>query len=128
MQPSVVWRVLLLFLLLLVGITLNLCLGDVFFTPAQAFGALFHNLDPANTPAGLQDIVWQLRFPRLLIAMLVGAALALSGYVLQALSRNQLADPSLTGVSRSSLRGGSVCGVRRGSGRQHHRRAYVTQS
>lgn len=45
------------------------------------------------------DIIWQLRLPRLLLAMLVGAALSVSGYVLQTLSRNQLADPYLTGVS-----------------------------
>jgi iron complex transport system permease protein len=86
-------------LLLLAAVTLNLCLGDVFFTPVQVFNTLFHRIDPATAPAGLIEIVWQLRLPRLLIAMLVGAALALSGYVLQALSRNQLADPYLTGVS-----------------------------
>ncbi len=54
-----------------------------------------------QTP-GLADILTQIRLPRTLIATTVGAALAVSGYILQALSRNPLADPYLTGVSSGS--------------------------
>jgi len=43
--------------------------------------------------------VLQIRFPRVLIAMMVGAALSVAGLVLQNISRNELADPYLTGVS-----------------------------
>ena len=93
-----IWRFFALGALLVSAVTLNLCLGDVFFTPAQAFAALFdRHLGAA--PAGLVDIIWQIRLPRMLIAMLVGLALSISGYILQTLSRNQLADPYLTGVS-----------------------------
>lgn len=49
--------------------------------------------------AQLAEVIWNIRLPRLLIAAVVGAALSASGYVLQSLSRNQLADPYLTGVS-----------------------------
>ncbi|NYF98376.1 FecCD family ABC transporter permease [Janibacter cremeus] len=45
------------------------------------------------------QIVWQLRLPRVLGAAAVGAALAISGAVLQSLTRNDLADPYLLGIS-----------------------------
>ncbi|SFJ69787.1 FecCD family ABC transporter permease [Celeribacter neptunius] len=51
--------------------------------------------------ASLRDmtIVWDIRMPRVLTATLVGAALAVSGAVMQGLFRNPLADPGLVGVS-----------------------------
>lgn len=45
------------------------------------------------------QLVWNLRLPRLLIAFLVGAALAISGCLLQGVMRNPLADPGVIGVS-----------------------------
>jgi len=49
-------------------------------------------------------IVWELRIPRNLLALLAGAALALSGAIMQGVTRNPLASPALTGVvSGSSL-------------------------
>jgi iron complex transport system permease protein len=54
--------------------------------------------DPA-APGGTAAIVWELRLPRVLLAMLVGAALTTVGVVVQALARNALADPFLLGVS-----------------------------
>jgi len=97
-ETPLIWRVVALCILLVSAVALNLCLGDVLFTPPQVFSALF---DPHATvsPAGLIDIIWQIRVPRILIAMLVGTALSASGFILQTLSRNQLADPYLTGVS-----------------------------
>ncbi|HEY9778204.1 MAG TPA: iron ABC transporter permease [Planktothrix sp.] len=93
-------RILALLCLLIGAVTLSLCLGDVFFTPAQIFATLAHpHAQLADAPAGLSEIVWQIRLPRLLIAAVVGCALSVSGYILQTLSRNQLADPYLTGVS-----------------------------
>jgi iron complex transport system permease protein len=47
----------------------------------------------------IATIVWQLRLPRIAVAALVGAALAIAGALLQGLLRNPLADPYLTGVS-----------------------------
>ena len=44
-------------------------------------------------------IIWSLRFPRALTAALVGASLAIAGAIMQAVTRNPLASPSLTGVS-----------------------------
>ncbi len=44
-------------------------------------------------------VIWNIRLPRTLLVMLVGAALALSGAIMQGLFRNPLADPGLVGVS-----------------------------
>ena len=46
-----------------------------------------------------QQVFWQLRLPRTLLAVLVGASLALSGAVLQVLLHNPLAEPGLIGIS-----------------------------
>ncbi|GAA3390540.1 FecCD family ABC transporter permease [Cryptosporangium minutisporangium] len=56
-------------------------------------------------PPLADSIVWQLRLPRVLLAGLVGAGLAVCGAVLQALTRNPLADPYLLGISAGASTG-----------------------
>jgi len=92
----VLLRFALLLLVLLLAVGLNICVGDVTLNPQDAFAALCHG---AASQGGMSEIIWQIRLPRLLTAMIVGTALSVSGYLLQTLSRNQLADPYLTGVS-----------------------------
>src|SRR5690625_3916683 len=46
-----------------------------------------------------ENIVWTLRLPRVLLGMIVGASLAVTGVTMQALVRNALADPFILGVS-----------------------------
>lgn len=58
-----------------------------------------------NTDIG-QQVLWQIRLPRALLAMLVGAMLAWAGVLIQGMVRNPLADPGLIGVS-----GGAAVGV-----------------
>lgn len=65
----------------------------------RLFGAS-HALDPIDA-----GIIWNYRLPRTLIAASCGAALALSGLVLQSLVRNALADPYLLGVSAGASTG-----------------------
>lgn len=68
---------------------------------------LFHHLGlGAQTLPDLQDaIVWQLRAPRVVEAAVVGAALAVCGCMLQAVTRNPLADPYLLGTSSGASAG-----------------------
>ncbi|OAI38832.1 hypothetical protein AYO38_08835 [bacterium SCGC AG-212-C10] len=49
-----------------------------------------------------RNVVWQIRFPRLLDGMLVGACLAVSGNLLQGVTRNSLADPTILGVTAAA--------------------------
>ncbi len=67
--------------------------GSLKVTPIELFKGLFveHNSDVAT--------IYDLRFPRIFIAMLGGAATAVSGVLLQAVMKNPLADPGIIGVS-----------------------------
>ena len=58
--------------------------------------------------AGQAHIVWLIRVPRMLLGALVGAGLALIGAVLQAVTRNPLADPHLLGVTSGATLGAVI--------------------
>ncbi|MCY8104500.1 iron ABC transporter permease [Bacillus mojavensis] len=62
------------------------------------FASLFH-FDPGNTD---HQIIWHSRIPRAAGALLIGAALAVSGALMQGITRNYLASPSIMGVSDGS--------------------------
>ncbi|MCC3772578.1 iron ABC transporter permease [Streptomyces sp. UNOC14_S4] len=70
----------------------------------RAFGVRL-GLDVTPLPPLADSLVWDLRLPRVLMAALVGAALAVCGAVLQAVTRNALADPYLLGVSSGASTG-----------------------
>ncbi|RMB85140.1 iron ABC transporter permease [Streptomyces shenzhenensis] len=69
-------------------------------TVGAHLGAPWEALPPLR-----DSIVWNLRLPRVLLAALVGAGLAVCGTVLQAVTRNPLADPYLLGVSAGASTG-----------------------
>ncbi len=91
-------KIVILLLVLAGGFLLNLCLGEIFVSPSQACQAVM-GAPPLGLEPGIYEMLWQIRLPRLLAAFVVGTGLSISGYLLQALSRNYLADPYLTGVS-----------------------------
>lgn len=62
----------------------------------------------ADIPAGLVSIVWDIRLPRILAALLVGAGLSVSGAVFQSLLMNPLADPYTLGISTGAAFGASL--------------------
>ncbi|MEV6430376.1 iron ABC transporter permease [Nocardia sp. NPDC051463] len=84
-------------------------IGQVPTTPAEVAGSVLHRtgLDwgpmPAH-PAG-EVTLWQVRFPRVVLAMLVGAALATAGALLQGVFANPLAEPGVIGVSAGAAVG-----------------------
>ena len=67
--------------------------GSLKVSPAELFRGLFIEYNP-NVAT-----VFDLRFPRIFIAMLGGAATAVSGVLLQAVMKNPLADPGIIGIS-----------------------------
>jgi iron complex transport system permease protein len=79
---------------LIVGMLFSLCQGSVPLTLEQVWQALGHQGLAQN-----QTIIWDLRFPRILAAVIVGAALGMSGGLLQGMLRNSLADPFVLGIS-----------------------------
>ena len=80
-------------LLLLVLFVYSVNTGSLKVTPIQLFKGLLVAYD--------KDVatIYDLRFPRIFIAMLGGAAMAVSGVLLQAVMKNPLADPGIIGVS-----------------------------
>ncbi|MBC5804749.1 MAG: hypothetical protein DLM53_08555 [Candidatus Eremiobacter antarcticus] len=62
-------------------------------------GAVIHSLVHPGERGIAQTIVWQLRMPRIVLALLVGGGLGVAGAALQSLFRNALVDPYITGVS-----------------------------
>jgi iron complex transport system permease protein len=87
-------------LVLLLAVVASLFLGRVNVSPAELVHGL---LSPNASLAGL--VVTELRLPRAVLAILVGASLGLSGAVLQGLLRNPLAEPGLLGVSNGAALG-----------------------
>jgi iron complex transport system permease protein len=82
--------------------------GAVSLSPGEVLAALADplGLDLGEVSQRKVAIVWTVRLPRVLLAMLVGAALATAGAALQGVVRNALADPALIGVS-----GGAAVGA-----------------
>ncbi|MER5392012.1 iron ABC transporter permease [Saccharopolyspora sp. NPDC002686] len=80
--------------LLLAVFVLNVGLGEYQISPAEVLRTLVGDGDRAQ-----QIIIWELRMPRSLTALLVGAALGLSGALMQTLARNPLASPDMLGIT-----------------------------
>ena len=81
-------------LILLVLITESLALGSRTLSPEEVWqGLLAHDNSVAS------KVVWGLRIHRTILAIVVGASLAVAGVVMQALTRNPLAEPGILGVN-----------------------------
>lgn len=93
----------------------SLAFGPVSLSPSQLVHYLFQG--PVHGDPG-SVIFWQIRMPRVLVAFLVGAALAAAGVILQDLFLNPLTDPYVTGVSSGAALGATlaiVAGVATGA-------------
>ncbi|MEM3012002.1 MAG: iron ABC transporter permease, partial [Candidatus Hadarchaeales archaeon] len=103
------WFLLSLLLLLFLLSLLALSVGAASLSPAEVWRAFLSRILPLSPPDRLsQVIVWELRVPRVLLALFAGAGLALAGAVSQALLRNPLASPYTLGVSSAAGFGASL--------------------
>ena len=93
---------LILGLLIVTALALAILAGETAFSGAQ-YAAAFG--DPRSGPA---EVLWQVRAPRAVCALVVGAALGLAGAVMQGLLRNPLADPGVLGVSATAALGAAL--------------------
>ena len=98
---------------LAVAILWGLSVGTVQFSFSQIFNIVIDQFssplaldDPMNSPD--QTIIWLLRMPRLLMAAVIGAGLAVSGVIMQAIVKNPLADPYILGISSGASLGATV--------------------
>jgi iron complex transport system permease protein len=86
----------------------SLSVGTVNFSFFQIIETILLLMGGHSEPSQIQSIIMEIRLPRLILALLVGAVLAILGAVMQGLFRNPLADPSLIGVSGGASVGASI--------------------
>ncbi|GHD82191.1 FecCD family ABC transporter permease [Salinibacterium amurskyense] len=98
--------------LLLGGVVASAVLGQLPVSPAEVGGSLLRALGIQNEWAPSDSIVestlWVVRFPRIAMALVVGAALAVAGAVMQAIFGNPLAEPGVVGVSSGAALGAAI--------------------
>lgn len=102
---------------LVVAVAFAVGIGTVAVPVDQVFAVISAHLwgDPAGLDPLTNQIVWDFRTPRVLLAALAGAGLSLAGMCLQTLVRNPLADPYVFGVSAGASLG-AVIALTAGSG------------
>ncbi len=89
----------------------NLAMGAFDVGPLKVVAILF---DHAGLDLGIDvlpredSVVWSIRLPRLILAFVVGAVLAIAGAALQGLFRNPLADPQIIGISSGAALGAGL--------------------
>ena len=101
-QRRAAFILLILFLLLLLSSLLAVGTGMVRMAPGQVLAILAQQIGltlPWEYDARHEAVLMAIRLPRVLLAVLVGGSLAVSGAAMQGLFRNPLADPGLIGVS-----------------------------
>jgi iron complex transport system permease protein len=95
--------------LLATSVLIGVGVGTVAVSPWDTIRLIGWKLGVAGYPAGVPGstavILFELRIPRVLLGAMVGAALAASGAVFQALFRNPMADPAIMGVSSGAALG-----------------------
>ena len=97
---------------LVVAVLLSAVVGQLAVTPAEVVGSVLRAVGIHNPWAPGDEIVeatlWVVRFPRIVMGLAVGAALAVAGAVMQAIFGNPLAEPGVVGVSSGAALGASA--------------------
>ncbi len=97
--------------ILIFSIILGVFAGSVVLSPETVCKVLInhitrHPIYVADWSESTDNIIWTIRLPRVLMAFFVGAGLAISGILMQAMTKNSLADPYVLGISS-----GASCGA-----------------
>ncbi|ETX12366.1 ABC transporter permease [Marinomonas ushuaiensis DSM 15871] len=99
-----------IFLIILMGVAIGV--GSVPISQSTVWGVIGNKLSFTNSlptwSMGRENIVWAVRLPRVILAAIVGATLAVVGAALQSVTRNPLADPHLLGISSGAALGAII--------------------
>lgn len=106
------WLVVGLGIALVAGVLLSAMAGQLAVAPTEVVGSLLRGMG-ITTPWAPEDQVveaalWVVRFPRIVMGLAVGAALAVAGAVMQAIFGNPLAEPGVVGVSSGAALGAAL--------------------
>ena len=102
-------------LLIAAAACVSVSIGAVKVRPAETFQIILNRITgkelfAPSWEANTETIIWSIRFPRVLMAWIVGAGLSVCGVLMQALTKNSLADPYVLGIS-SGASTGAVCAI-----------------
>lgn len=103
-----------LLLVLIISMTLAVMVGSVSITPLYVWQVILskipivQNLIEQDWSRSQEIIIWQIRVPRVLLAAIVGAGLAIAGAAIQALVRNSIAEPYILGISSGATVGATA--------------------
>lgn len=114
-RPRFAASLLLIIALLLIGTYVSVTMGSVNVSPTEvvriiANRAARRELFAPSWEATNETIIWNVRFPRVLLAFIVGAGLSLCGVLMQAFTKNPMADAYVLGIS-SGASAGAVCAI-----------------
>ncbi len=111
-MSRLIWIYVALLVLLVVSVGAGAAFGSEQIAFGEVFQMLWHRFISsvrAETPQTVDErILWDLRMPRVILALLAGGGLAVSGVVMQALVRNPLAEPYILGISSGASAGASL--------------------
>ncbi|GAA0117020.1 FecCD family ABC transporter permease [Clostridium senegalense] len=107
----IIYTALILFLVFSIIVAINV--GSVDVSSSELFKIIINKTSGNDVfdktwSSSVENIIWQLRLPRTLLAGIVGAGLALSGVLMQALTKNVLADPYILGISSGASTGAVI--------------------
>lgn len=101
-----------LVVLLVLAVMLAVSIGAVGIPLDLVWGVILNHIVPGSVEqtwsAGRDNIVWEVRLPRVILGAMVGASLSLVGAALQSVTRNPLADPHLLGISSGAALGAII--------------------
>ncbi|PFG28050.1 FecCD family ABC transporter permease [Corynebacterium renale] len=99
-----------LFLALIATLTINIGVGSVPVSAGETWNIISHHVFGTElTVESLKDtIVWDIRAPRAILGLFVGAGLSIAGAILQTLVRNMLADPYIIGINGGASTGAAL--------------------
>lgn len=86
--------------LLVLFIILGVGIGSTYIKPSEVIGCILHKFTGTSTLQPMNDtIIWEIRLPRVILAAITGAALAICGILMQSITRNPVSDPYILGIS-----------------------------
>ena len=102
-----------LFCLLVLSVVIAVTIGAVNISIKDVYNVIFYEIFGFEelmdySKGAIHDVVWLIRLPRIFLASMVGAGLAVCGIVMQAIIKNPLADPYIMGISSGASLGATI--------------------
>ncbi|MBN2898652.1 MAG: iron ABC transporter permease [Clostridia bacterium] len=89
-------------MLLLIMAFVSLFLGRYMVSPGMVFQVIYHEITGRTLASVEQNIIWDIRLPRIMLNILVGGGLAAAGVAFQGVFQNRLVSPDILGVSNGA--------------------------